>query len=419
METNNPLDVLVGALSKQILDQVSARVDIDLQSTIESKLRDVDVAARVDMMAKSEARVAAAQYQPNLSAIDKQLATATQAIIANITGTANKLVNEAIQNHVKNIDFNSAIITTLSGILENKLTNFDFPDNSVPVTALAFGNTTISGDKVQGGIIKEFASTGIDDKSSNIQVTVLDSHTVIENHLLSNAITIKGTATFDGNIQLNGNIEQTSPGFVSIVNTTKDQVKAELNDDFFADFGRLVFDQIQRDGIDLSKVTLNGNEIVNDKRLGPAITASNLQEVGVLKELQVSGESLLYNTLYTTTRRVGINTLEPNSALTIWDEEIDINIGKRQKGVAFIGSTRDQLIVLGTNSKTNLILNTDGSVTASKLNLGNMSMSSADSPPNYDAPKATVVFNTNPSLGGPLGWVSLGSARWANFGIIE
>jgi hypothetical protein len=103
----------------------------------------------------------------------------------------------------------------------------------------------------------------------------------------------------------------------------------------------------------------------------------------------------------------------------LWDEEIDINIGKKQQGVAFIGSSRDQLIVLGTNSKTNAILNTDGSVTMSKLNLGNMNMSSADTPPNYDAPKATVVFNANPSLGGPLGWVSLGGARWANFGIIE
>jgi hypothetical protein len=418
MDNNNPLEGLVGALSKQILDQVSARVDADLQATIASKLRDIDIAARVDVLAQSEAKVAAAQYQPNLAAIDKQLTTATQAIINNITGTANKLVNEAIQNHVKNIDFNSAIVATLTGILENKLTEFDFPDNSVPSTAIAF-TKPISGDNVEGGIIRGFASTGIDDKSSSIQVTVLDSHTVIENQLLANEITIKSTAKFEGDIHLNGTIEQTSPGFVTIVNTAKDRVKADLNDEFFADFGRLVFEQIQRDGIDLTRVTLNGQEIVKDKRLGPAITASNLQELGVLKELQVSGEALLYNTLYTTSRRVGINTLEPNAALSLWDDEIDINIGKRQQGVAFIGSSRDQLIVLGTNGKTNLILNTDGSVTTPKVHLGNMTMSSADTPPNYDAPKATVVFNANPSLGGPLGWVSLGGARWANFGIIE
>lgn len=418
MDNNNPLEGLVGALSKQILDQVSARVDADLQATIASKLRDIDIAARVDVLAQGEAKIAAAQYQPNLAAIDKQLTTATQAIIGNITGTANKLVNEAIQNHVKSIDFNSAIVTTLTKILENKLTAFEFPEGSIDSSAIAFSKP-ISGNNIEGGIIRGFASVGIDDKSSKIQVTVLDSHTVVENQLLANEITIKNIAKFEGPIHLNGSIEETSPGFVTIVDSAKDRVKAELNDEFFADFGRLVFEQIQRDGIDLNRLTLNGQEIVKDKRLGPAIIASNLQELGVLKELQVSGETLLHNTLYTTARRVGINTLEPNAALSLWDDEIDINIGKRQQGVAFIGSSRDQLIVLGTNSKTNVILNTDGSVTVPKLNIGNMSFASADTPPNYDAPKATVVFNANPSLGGPLGWVSLGGARWANFGIIE
>ena len=99
MDNNNPIDSLVGALSEQILAQVSAQVDAKLQQTIESRLAAIDISARVDTMAKSEAKVAAAQYQPNLSAIDKQLASATSAIVNNVTGTANKLVNEAVSNY--------------------------------------------------------------------------------------------------------------------------------------------------------------------------------------------------------------------------------------------------------------------------------------------------------------------------------
>lgn len=418
MDNNNPIDSLVGALSEQILEQVSAQVDAKLQQTIESRLAAIDIAARVDTMAKSEAKVAAAQYQPNLSAIDKQLASATSAIVNNITGTANKLVNEAVSNHIRNIDFNSAIVTALNSLLNDKLKNYQFPDNSISSAAIDF-NTTISGDTVKGGIIRDFASTGIDDKSSGIQVTVLDSHTVIENHLLSNDITINRTAKFNGDIELNGTITESSPGFVTIVNASRDSVIAELNDEFFASYGRLVFEEIKNNGIDLSKVTLNGQEILRDNRLSSGITGSNLQSVGVLNDLQVKGETLIYNTLYTQLNRVGINTLEPNSALSIWDEEVDINFGKKQQGVAFIGSNRDQMLILGTNGKTNAILTQDGAVGVSKLLLGNMSFGSADRPPAYDAPKATVVFNANPSIGGPLGWVSLGNARWANFGIIE
>jgi len=418
MDNNNPLDGLVDALSQQILEQVSARVDAELQQTIQNRLAAIDVAARVDELAKSEAKIAAAQYQPNLSAIDKQLATATSAIVNNVTGTANKLVNEAVVNHIRSIDFNSAIVTALNSLLDSKLKTYQFPANSISSAAINF-DTDVSGDAIKGGIIREFASTGIDDKSSAIQVTILDSHTVIENHLLSNDITINRTAKFNGNIELNGSITTSSPGFVTIVNASRDSVIAELDDSFFAAYGRLVFEEIKNNGIDLSRVTLNGQEILKDNRLGSGIVSSNLQSVGVLNDLQVKGETLIYNTLYTGSHRVGINTLEPNSALSIWDEEVDINVGKKQQGMAFIGSNRDQMITIGTNGKSNLILTQDGATAVTKLQIGNMSITSADRPPSYDAPKATVVFNANPSLGGPLGWVSLGSARWANFGIIE
>ena len=51
--------------------------------------------------------------------------------------------------------------------------------------------------------------------------------------------------------------------------------------------------------------------------------------------------------------------------------------------------------------------------------IGDISIGSSDTPPNNNQPKGTILFNSNPSLGGPMGWVSLGDARWANFGIID
>ena len=75
--------------------------------------------------------------------------------------------------------------------------------------------------------------------------------------------------------------------------------------------------------------------------------------------------------------------------------------------------------MIGTNNKNNLTLTPDGGVAVNQLTLGFITMSSASAPPTTDSPKGTVVFNSNPSLGGPLGWVSLGNATWANFGIID
>jgi len=111
--------------------------------------------------------------------------------------------------------------------------------------------------------------------------------------------------------------------------------------------------------------------------------------------------------------------MDPNTALSVWDEEIEIGIGKQSQGIARIGTARDHTLIIGTNKQDNITLTPDGETTIPKLRIGNMLFSSSSTPPQYNSPRATVVFNEQPSLGGPLGWISLGDARWANFGIID
>ena len=418
MESNNILSGLVDNLSQQILKEVSAKVNNSLQDTINRQLDAINVAARVDEAAKAEARVAAVQYKPKLGEIDKQLAASTKAIVDNISTTASRLVNEAITARISSIDFDGAIASALTSIIDSKLKDFTFPNESINSTAIKQVGT-ISGDTVKGGIITEFGSTGIDDKATGCRVTIMDDVTVIENNLLTKDLIVKGNTIFEGNLSLNGTIVETSPGFVTVVSAAKKQVQEELNDELFTKFSKHLYNEIDANGLDLNQIKLNGVDLVVGNRLDNAIIESNLQKVGVLHELMVRGETLIYNTLYTGSKRVGVNTMEPSSALTIWEEEIDINIGKRQQGVAQIWSNRDQLLVIGTNGKSNLLLNTDGSVTIPRLQLGTTSISTSPTPPNNDTEKGSIVFNSNPSIGGPLGWVSLGQARWANFGIIE
>ena len=58
----------------------------------------------------------------------------------------------------------------------------------------------------------------------------------------------------------------------------------------------------------------------------------NEERGGHPKELEVTGESLLSDVLYTTpgNRRVGINTMDPSDASTVWDQETEIVIGKHK-----------------------------------------------------------------------------------------
>jgi hypothetical protein len=187
----------------------------------------------------------------------------------------------------------------------------------------------------------------------------------------------------------------------------------------FSNYSSIIFNKIKNDGLDLNKITLNGAELVTDNSLGPAVINSKLQTLGELRELRVSGESLLGQTLYVTPKRVGINTIEPAAALSVWDEEIEITAKKKSKDVAFLGTTRQQKLVLSANNKDNLTCNEDGSVEVEVLRMGPFKFSTSPTPPNYVSERCHVVWNTNPNPGGPMGWICLGSANWANFGIID
>jgi hypothetical protein len=412
------LDGFVESLTQQILQQVQSKVDDALRTAIKEQLYNIDIQARVDAAADAAAKLAVEKYQPDTANIEQQINSAAKVIIDSIQANAKNNVESTIRDRIANVDFDRLATQSINGHLDSKLKDYAFPANSIPASAVKF-DTTISGDAIDGGIVKNFGSTGIDDKATDCRLTILDDHTVFENNLLAAGLTVKGPTVLEGDVTIKGTIPESSPGFISIVNAAKSRLQAELGTDMFVQYRDLVFEKLQADGIDLNKIKLNGADVIIGNALTPNITESNLQKVGVLKELQVKGESLFNNSVYIADKRMGINTIEPGATLSVWDEEVEIQISKKRKDTAFIGSSRYQTVILSSNNKENLALNTDGSVSVQTINIGRMQFGTATSAPSHEAPKGTVLFNENPSLGGPLGWVSLGDARWANFGIID
>ena len=74
--------------------------------------------------------------------------------------------------------------------------------------------------------------------------------------------------------------------------------------------------------------------------------------------------------------------------------------------------------MLGTNQQNQLSLETDGSVQILRLNIGRVNMTSGPWQPTDNRQVGEIVWNEQPQVGQPIGWVSLGGARWAKFGII-
>jgi len=260
-----------------------------------------------------------------------------------------------------------------------------------------------SGNNVSGGVIKDFASTGISDQARNVTLTLMPTATVCENQLVTMDLkTVKFTEL--NNVKINGEIEIGSS-------------------EFYEKTSKYALNKLSQTDVKLSpgkSISIGDDVVLTENKLGLKVVESNLQRVGMLKELQVHGETYLSGILYITPAgRVGINTTEPADTFTIWDEEVEMSICKRAKNQGFIGSRKKIDLAIGVNNEPQIYCLGSGEVVInSKLVHQGKSFTTGDSRPGIKGKKGDVVWNQKPEIDSAIGWVCLGDTNWASFGTI-
>ena len=420
MDINQQLQPIVTSLLDSLKGSIEAELRNKISDEVVKTIANTEVNIIVERIITQRLNERVAEF--NIEAKSKQqleqtLTQITNQLSTSLAKSANDQITAEVARRVAVMDIGPII----QGIVENKINNLvqtgAFGKESIDHSSINFKGFKFSGDVVKGGIIENFSSTGIDDRSTQVQMTLMDQAVAFEKAIWTPSATIKGKLTVEGDLVVLGDIDSNSPAANTLANMAVGKIKSdtellELHSD-------AMLASIGQKGIDLKRITQDGREIINGNQLGYHITDSNLQRVGMLRDLQTQGEALLSDTLYVTGKRVGINTIEPSAVFVVWDEEVELVITKHSSDTGYIGMPRFQRLVLGANNKDNLILDTDGSVEIENLRVGNTPMSSATAIPDYNAITGTIVWNENPAQGGPVGWICLGATRWAKFGIIE
>jgi len=264
----------------------------------------------------------------------------------------------------------------------------------------------------QQDILKNFASAGIGDLATAQQLTITDDDTVIKNHLTAKNVSIASVAIIQ-DLVVRGSVNIDNPSWTALANGISDKTLEKLNDDWRAVLVTQVAEQIKVSGIDFDQVTAGGEPLVNGKRLSNTITDTNIQSVGVLRTLEVAGEAVFnQQTLNVLNKRIGINTQTPEMALSVWDEEVSIVVGKHKANEAYIGTNRAQGISIGVNRLPQIELTIDGLTRIKQLQIGVHRISHADIVPGWAGTRGDIVFNSNPENDAVFAWVCLGAHRW-------
>jgi hypothetical protein len=260
-------------------------------------------------------------------------------------------------------------------------------------------------------ILEKFSSTGIDDRATACQLTVMDETVVIENQLTVKNINVVNAAVMQ-DLVVTGSVNIDNASWNHLSDGIADRTLKSLSQEWREILVSQVADQIKQGGIEFDQVTVGGEPLIQDNVLSRTITDSSLQKVGVLRDLQVKGEAHLNNTVSVMNRRLGINTQTPEMALSVWDEEVSIIIGKHKAKQAYIGTSRDSGVAIGVNRVPHIEIDTDGLTTVKKLRVGLHRIGHDTQVPGWSGTRGDLVFNTSPGPDRVFAWVCLGAHRW-------
>lgn len=265
-------------------------------------------------------------------------------------------------------------------------------------------------EKFHSKMREDFSSVGIQDQATETQLTIMDDHTVFENNLTARDLTIANSAQIQ-HLVVTGSINTDNQSWQALAADITDKTLTKLTNEWKDSMVKQVADTIKEQGIEFDRVTVDGQLLVSGNRLGDAIKETSIQTTGTLRSLNVSGETHLNETVNVLRKRIGVNTEEPEMAVSIWDEEVAINIGKNKLNQAYFGTSRAQGISIGTNRVGHLEITADGLTQIKKLQVGVHRISHEPKVPGYSGTRGDIVFNSNPT-DSVFAWVCLGAFKW-------
>lgn len=253
---------------------------------------------------------------------------------------------------------------------------------------------------------------GISSSAEAVELTVMDQHVVVENDFTARNISAVDSITVK-DLVVKGSVNVDNHSWNALADAISQKTLNQLTDEWKSALIEQVKQSITEQGINFDDVSVDGSSLIKQGRLSSTVIDSSLRSVGALQTLTVNGTTNLNETMAVHKKRVGINTEEPDMALSLWDEEVAISVGKIKNQTGYIGTTRKQGIAIGVNRTAAVEIDENGLTAVKKIQVGLHKISHASEVPNYSGTKGDIVFNASPSLDDSVfAWQCLGGFKW-------
>jgi len=409
-QTPTTIDVLGQQLQKdfgnisQLLGSVLTGLSGEIEAQVKQEIVRVFGDTDFDSIIRKQVEAVIAK---NIESYNQRLHAGFTAALDNIIKTVEAGLDEkvrvAAKNAVSTVDIPNLVQRTVKTIYEDNVKSYNFPDGSIPATAVQWKGLVLSGNMIKSGVIENFSSQGIKDNANDIQLTVTDNELTVSNKLIAKEVHTGhaelGDATVRGKLTVTGDFAIT-----------------EALSDMLAEVGAIAIEDYFSKDFDLKdkNIVNNGKLLLNANTLGPSVVNSNIRKLGLLQNLRVQGDASINNTMTVGENgRVGINTDSPDGALSVWDEDAEITFSKSSRRIMRIGSNRDGELILGAANKDQLQIKSNLVEITEPLRLMGIKFSVSDGIPDYRGEPGEFVYNKAARSGQPIIYICQGNNTWA------
>jgi len=267
-------------------------------------------------------------------------------------------------------------------------------------------------DKINNRIDQIFDTrlSAIDRKTTQVQLTLMEGTVVNEHEFVTKSLNVMEDAVVN-NLIVKGRVNTDNSSWSELSEVIEKKTIKAVESELTSTITESVLSTVTEKGVDVNKIHSNGVDLISNTELGNTIIHSNLERVGALQELSVIGATSLNETVTVSRGKLGINTESPGMALDIWDNEVQITLGKKKQDTGYIGLGRKGTLEIGS-STTAITIDDEGKTKINELMIGRNNISWGNEVPGYSGQKGDIVFNMNPTSSNCVGWQCLGKFKW-------
>jgi hypothetical protein len=201
---------------------------------------------------------------------------------------------------------------------------------------------------------------------------------------------------------------------------------------------------------------IGGVPILSSSELGTSVTKSNLRELGRLKGLIVDGNVSIDQYIYynNNNNRLGLGTDAPSAGFSVAEDGVEVMLGTRDQTRGMVGTHASIPFDIVTDNTTRVSVSPNGNIQLGNTELepiqvsihgklsirvnnpdpnvdlhvngpirfaGRMHSYAEEYPTNGSHRVGDIVWNSNPDIGKPVGWVCVRAGApglWKRYGLV-